>query len=321
VKTIYGIFILSRPINLALVVFTMYSLKTWLFDKALSYCDLPQIEASFFNFWLLAVILVLLTASGNIINDYFDVRVDKVNRPESVIIDKMVKRRVAIIVHFFLNGLAVGLAAWLAFRTGIILLLVIPVLLTVSVWFYSSTWKKHFLTGNLLVATMVSTVPLLTGILLYYPVLLFQPNTLLCVAGDSLAVEWSITAMLIYTVFAFHLTLIREIQKDLEDVPGDSSAGFKTLAIVLGEKKTKRLIAVLLCLALLVLLWFGMVYFRWQIETLTGLLVFVLLILAPLLISLYFTLVSKSISSYTKAQTFCKVAMGGALLFLYFVRP
>lgn len=304
-----------------MVILTMFSLKTWLVDKALSNCDIQQTTESAFDFWLLASILVLLTASGNIINDYFDVRVDRVNRPSRVIIDKMVKRRIAIIIHFFLNSLAVALASWLAYRSENFLLFAIPLLLSVAVWFYSSTLKKQFLSGNLLVAFMVSTVPLLTGILLIYPILRNNQDIFLCVAGDSFAIEWAITGMLIYTAFAFHLTFTREIQKDLEDVAGDSSAGFKTLAIVLGEKKTKRLLTFLLSVALVVLVLFGLFYFRQRQENLQAIVVFLTFILTPLSFSLYLTIASKSTGGYNKAQTFCKIAMVGALIFLYFVQP
>src|ERR1700722_8091093 len=60
-----------------------------------------------FYFYLLSLSSVLIAAAGYIINDYFDLNIDRVNKPERLVVDKLIKRRWAIIWHWALSGVGV----------------------------------------------------------------------------------------------------------------------------------------------------------------------------------------------------------------------
>ena len=85
---------------------------------------------------------------------------------------------------------------------------------------YSTFYKKRFLSGNILIAALSALSVLIVG--------LFEPEF-----------YKSIIYLLWYAVFAFEISLIREIIKDIEDKDGDEKAQSKSLPILYGIKKTK----------------------------------------------------------------------------------
>jgi 4-hydroxybenzoate polyprenyltransferase len=187
--------------------------------------------------WPFAVLLlatVCIAAAGYIINDYYDVKIDRINKPERIVVGKSLTRRKAMMVHLYLSSLGVVLGALLGVKIGLVLLGVALLL-----WGYSAQFKKRPFIGNftiaLLAAAMVLVVPLQ--------------------AGHPSKAAWA------YAVFAFLISLIREIIKDMEDVQGDASFRCRTLPIVLGLPKTKW---VLYFLAMLFLLFTATVMFYRQ---------------------------------------------------------
>src|SRR5690554_4332822 len=96
---------LIRPINLLIIAATMYSIGAYL-DAIYSPINEGEMIIQSFNFFLLVISTVMIAAAGNIINDYFDVRADRINRPEGTIIMTHIKRRWAIVYHWVLNFVA-----------------------------------------------------------------------------------------------------------------------------------------------------------------------------------------------------------------------
>ena len=165
---------LTRPLNLAIIVFTMVAMRYGVIDAYLrlgapAMAD-PALGStlthgfSTLHFWLLVLSTVSIAAGGNIINDYFDTRIDRVNRPHAVIVGRTVKRRVAIMGHWVLTGLGIVLGIFVAWRSHALHLAVIPVFAAGSLWLYSTRLKRSFLLGNGLVATLVALVPLSVGL-------------------------------------------------------------------------------------------------------------------------------------------------------------
>ena len=101
---------LIRPINMAIIVLTMYGVRYYI--QSVNYYQ--KIDDSGIDFFLLVFSTVLIAAAGNIINDYFDVKADRINRPEKLIITKHIKRRWAILVHWIFNGVAFTIALYLS---------------------------------------------------------------------------------------------------------------------------------------------------------------------------------------------------------------
>lgn len=197
-------------------------------------------------FFLLSLSTVMIAAAGYIINDYFDVRIDRVNKPERMVIDKGVKRRVAIGAHTVINILAVCIAFVVSWAVGEWKLVFIFIIAATGLWLYSTTFKRKFLSGNLAIALFTALVPFIVGL---YDLLCYEPfRSCISRYGDVLSL------ILQLSFFAFITTLLREIIKDIEDMEGDREYGCKTMPIVLGVKNTKWIViglslATMACLA------------------------------------------------------------------------
>lgn len=203
-----------------------------------------------FHLFLLVVSTVLIAAAGYIINDYFDVRIDNINRPEKMILEKSIPRRMAIMLHSLLNMIAL-LLAFIIIRNGDghYLWLLMQLACTVLLWFYSTHFKRQFMTGNLVVALLTSLT--IVTLLLYEPAMhffLYRPPFI--PTGTGKLLPNPVWVLFAYTCFAFVLTWMREIVKDMEDVKGDEAEGCTTMPIVWGLKKSVRFVQALGILAL-----------------------------------------------------------------------
>lgn len=223
--SIRGLFRISRPINLLMVGFAQ--LMTAYFLIGTTNSGLPVLQD--YKLYLIVISTLMITAAGYMINDYYDVKIDYVNRPGNVVVGKGIKRRMVIFLHTLLNFTAIGLG-YLVNPAVALINFVAAFLL----WLYSNHLKREPFIGNF-------TVALLTGISIYLIGFYFQKSELL---------------VLTYAIFAFFLNLIREIIKDIEDRQGDRKHGCRTLPIVLGFRKTKAVIfmiaAVFVCAILIV---------------------------------------------------------------------
>lgn len=189
------------------------------------------------KFALSTLVMVLLAAAGNIINDYFDLRTDRINKPQRIVIGKTVKRRVAMVAHHIINGLATLLGVYLAWDSGIWILALIPIFIGVSLWFYSLQFKKQAWIGNFVVALLIGIVPMWAGV--FELPLLAQAMVIMGQDGRLFA-ETTWLWLIGFSGFAFWLTLIREAQKDMQDIKGDQLSGYKTLPIIWGLGRTKQ---------------------------------------------------------------------------------
>lgn len=158
---------------------------------------------------------LLIAAAGYIINDYYDIKIDNVNKPSRVIIGRTLNRRVAIALHVFFSS--VGIAIGLLLNKTILATFIVSVFF---LWLYSNTLKRTPLIGNILVA-------LLTAMAIWLPSEWYGHNRKVVFA---------------FAVYAFFISLIRELIKDMEDIRGDARFGAKTLPVVWGIRKTKILV-------------------------------------------------------------------------------
>ncbi len=203
-------------------------------------------DISEFNFWLLVFSTVIIAAGGNIINDYFDVRADRVNRPSRVIIGKFIKRRWAIVSHWCFNSIAFCIALYLSWYYQSFVFILIHVVSITLLWWYSVSLKKKPFIGNFVVSLLTVLVIYLTQVFINLDgsfennILKFQNDSVFNI--PSLYIVW------IFMGMAFLQNFAREIIKDAEDVKGDLVIGAKTLAMILGNTKTIKLIGGLLVL-------------------------------------------------------------------------
>jgi 4-hydroxybenzoate polyprenyltransferase len=127
--------------------------------------------------------------------------------------------------------------------------------------------------------------------------------------------------MLAYALFAFLITLVREIQKDMEDVEGDKSGQYRTLPIVWGVSAARKISSCILLLTIIALIWLELYILEGQATWMHGL--FVLCLTLPLIVSLYYSAFGRGRKSFSRASFFTKMAFVGilpvSLLFMYLI--
>ncbi|MEO8762147.1 MAG: geranylgeranylglycerol-phosphate geranylgeranyltransferase [Bacteroidia bacterium] len=238
---------LIRFDNLIVIALTMLATRYGLMQPILSlqYPDL-ELQLDTIDFSLLILSTMLIAAAGYIINDYFDVKTDRINKPEKLYIDNGVKRRVAIFIHTIFNVLGFLIAIYVAYKAHAIYLCVIQFLSITALWFYSTHLKRQVLTGNILVSVLSALVVL--EVLLYEMPLL--ENKFLQSIQSFTFIYLSVFS---FALFAFLLSFVREIIKDIEDYKGDFETGCKTMPVVWGIKAAKAIAASLISNTVLLL--------------------------------------------------------------------
>jgi 4-hydroxybenzoate polyprenyltransferase len=207
-----------------------------------------------YSFFLLVTASLFIAAAGYIINDYFDINIDEINKPHKMVVDKIISRRWAIAWHFMLSGMGVLLTIFaLPFAQKWYLILA-NLLCVILLWLYSVQFKKSLLTGNIVISLLTAWTILF---IFFSKVNLqdaFQP-------GHQRLFRLAI----LYAGFAFVISLIREAIKDMEDMPGDQKYGCRTMPIAWGINATKVYIAVwlLVLMAVLLLLQVYILQFQW----------------------------------------------------------
>ena len=176
--------------------------------------------------WIAAGAATLLTAAANIVNDYFDLEVDRVNKPSRVLPSGLMGRPAAARFAVALVVIGLGLSAW----AGLAMALV-AVLMAVLLVVYSWKLKLTFLVGQLVIGGMSA----------------------MTVVYGGMAVG-SVLPTLLPAVGIFLLVFCREILKTVEDFEGDRLAGARTVAVVWGKTNALRSYAVVAVLASVVAL-------------------------------------------------------------------
>ena len=265
---------LIRIQNLLIVALTQYMMRWCLIHPILQHLTavqngelirIPSLDLQFseFNFFLLVLSTVFLTAAGYVINDYFDTKTDLLNHPGKVIVGKVIPRRVAMASHIMFNILGIGIGAYIAFLVKMPFLVFIYIIVTGLLWFYSTTYKRQFLVGNLIVSVLTALVPLMV-ILFEIPLLNRSYGQVLLDYSTNLNIVVAWVAG--FSFFAFITTLTREIIKDIEDFEGDNAYGRKTLPIVLGVTYSKWVVIGLNIATVAALIF---VYFRYLQDNIT----------------------------------------------------
>jgi 4-hydroxybenzoate polyprenyltransferase len=204
--------LITRFWNLLIIGVAQYFTAIFLIDQEKIY------DPKLFR---LSVSTMIIAAAGYIINDYYDVKIDLINKPDRVVIGKGMKRRYALFFHTVLSFIGIAIGMSLHWKIGLI-----NFCCAFLLWVYSNAWKRQPFVGNFAVA-------FLTGLSILVVNVLYPPMSI---------------AIVIYALFALFITLVREILKDLEDLKGDDTFGCRTLPIVWGIRSTKTFIYFLMIL-------------------------------------------------------------------------
>lgn len=196
------------------------------------------------NFCCLALSTLFIAAAGYIINDYFDNKIDAINKPEKVVLGKTIPRKQAILSHSVLNVIALILAATVAVQAHHFEWLLVQVLCTILLWYYSTKFKRQLITGNIVVALLTSLTVL--TLIIYEPKLhYFLKGRIFEETEDGVYLLNPAWLLVFYALFAFLLTWMREIVKDMEDIKGDADQGCVTLPVKYGLSAAARFTRIL----------------------------------------------------------------------------
>jgi 4-hydroxybenzoate polyprenyltransferase len=207
-----------------------------------------------FDFILLLLSVFFIAAGGNIINDYFDVKADRVNKPDRLIIDKYIKRRWAIILNWTFNGVGFLIAMYLSIKLDNWWIVSIAFLTINLLYFYSAVFKRKFLIGNIVVALLTSIVPIYVYLYLHFSTFDLTDSNIYRHTDSHFLL------ILTYAGFAFFFNLIREIIKDMADVKGDLLLKSQTLPIRFGFAKAKIVVSILFIITLIPIWFYSIMY-------------------------------------------------------------
>ncbi|MFZ6013574.1 MAG: geranylgeranylglycerol-phosphate geranylgeranyltransferase, partial [Bacteroidota bacterium] len=256
---------LTRPWNLFIIALAQYFTAVLLVDRSTIFD---------WKLFLMSASTVLIAAGGYIINDYYDIKIDLINKPERVVIGKNVTRRYAILLHSAFSILGVFLGLIVHWKIAMVNFASVFLL-----WWYSNDLKRQPFIGNVVVA-------LLTGVSIMIIDAIYKTGNILIV---------------IYACFAFFMTLIREIIKDIEDLKGDNTFGCRTLPIVWGTRKTKFVIYLILAAFCATVLTLNLIYVNLPLHY------FLVFLFIPLLLMLYRLIRADTKKDFSWLSGFCKI--------------
>lgn len=295
VRIFKNILRLMRLPNLIIIALSMVLVRYTIIKPILLMNEtIPSL--SWIVFALVVFSTVLLAAGGYVVNDILDVKIDLINKPDKVIVGRKIQLATCWNLYWSLTitGVICGvLAAWLNKTNS---LMSVAPLEAGLLWFYSSILKRYFLAGNIVVSFLCALA-------------IFKPLLFDLTALQEHVILYLVTG---YTAFAFGLTLIREIIKDMEDVKGDEAYDCKTMPLVIGVTASKIITAILLLGVMAVIGWFQ--YYQTLSDTFkqTDYLSFSyisLFVQLPSLILLIMLLKAKENTDFHRASTISKLVM------------
>jgi 4-hydroxybenzoate polyprenyltransferase len=306
---------LLRVGNLAFLAILLFVMEKWVATPLLQLAQFRE-QMPWWVLMLLIISTIFIAAGGYVINDYFDVKIDRINRPEDLVVTRIISRDGAMHIFQVLTilGIAMGLAVawWSRSWTMAMIYIVIPGLL----WFYSASYKRQLLVGNIVVAFVSALVPLLVAIA--------NADYLRHLYGEALAYTPIVGQLYVwlsgFSLFAFLMTFVREMVKDIEDIKGDREMECRTIPIVWGEMTTKIISSVILLITMALigyLLW-SVLPFPCEWSTLsTRYVLFGLLV--PILCAIVLLWAAKTPMEYRRTQLIIKFAMFMGIMYSFVI--
>lgn len=209
-------FLISRPLNL-FISFLSFAVACYI-SKGKGFEFFQE-----WPFWGTAITILVIGATGYWINDVYDFRIDRINKPNKTVVNAILSVKKVLTVYFATNiVILIFSALFLGFYLDKYPVTFINLLSIILLFFYASYLKRIGVPGNLTISFLISLVFILAAFL-------YELN---------MPLVWTIA-------FAFQITFIREITKDVEDIHGDLQYELKTLPITTGIRSTKQILAVL----------------------------------------------------------------------------
>ena len=260
------------------------------------------------HFLFLVLASMFIAAAGYIINDYFDINIDEINKPQKMVVDKVIHRRWAIAWHFIFSFTGIILTALAVPILEKWYLIVANIACIALLWFYSTNFKKSLLIGNIVISLLTAWSIL---------IIFFSKLS----AGDAFAPgnhsqPKFFRLAFLYAGFAFICSLIREAIKDIEDIKGDERYGSRSMPIAWGINASKVYIDVWMIVLIIILLTLQVyiLQFRWW-----GLVAYALvLIITPLFLIFRKLFKASSTEDYHTLSNWIKGVMFTGILSMIF---
>jgi 4-hydroxybenzoate polyprenyltransferase len=265
-----------------------------------------------FIFFLLVISTLLLAAAGYIINDLYDVESDRINKPSKIIVSEMISLRFAENLNIVLNAIAIGIGIYISFKIGIRSVSMAFMLVAGLLYFYSTSYKGYLIFGNIIVSFFTALVPLMV-LLFELPLLKVHYSSFV---GSTFNFNFLIAWFGYYSLFAFLISFLRELIKDMEDFEGDAAYGQRTLPVAFGIKTSKFITIFILLVTVLLTLYLLLKYLSDPISC-TYIFSFVI---SPLIYIGWVVWSASAKKSYSIASNICKVVMLSGIMYSLLVR-
>ena len=231
-----------------------------------------DITLNWFGFSLLVLSTLCIAAAGYVINDVYDLETDLVNRPEKVIVGKLVSEKTANNLFIALNIVGVLIGFYLSHLVGKSSFFALFVIISALLYVYASYLKQTLLIGNIVVSILVALSLIIVGIFELLPV----------ITSQNQATQLTMFKVLFdYALFAFIINLVREIVKDIQDIDGDHKVGMNTLPIVIGRERAKNVLLVLSFIPIFAVVFYLSTYLYKHV---IAVIYFLILVVAPLIL-------------------------------------
>lgn len=301
---------LIRVENLFIIAITQVCMKYFVFSPLNDFLNLtPSLFA------VLVTSTILIAAAGYIINDYFDVKTDKINRPDTVVIDVMIKRRWAMVLHIVLNLLGLGLGLYLAIKCHCIQLVTFQMSSILLLWFYSTHFKKQLIVGNIVVSLLSATIPVMPMVYDYFLTPEISPLQMMLFGNF---INLLIIIVLGYSGFAFLTSYAREVIKDMEDYKGDVQTGGKTMPIVWGMITSKVVVFFVLLITIGMLLLACIKFYKEQLHI--PIYYIIMLVIIPLIVLIILIIKANNSRDFKMASLLLKGIMLTGILFTLIIK-
>ena len=261
------------------------------------------------NLKLLIISSVFIASGGYIINDYFDLNIDQVNKPDKLVVEKIIHRRWTIIWHLLLSIIGIVFGFIVDKNSSVYLLGYANAICVMLLFFYSISLKRKLLVGNVLISLLTAWVILVVA---------WCENSHFTKVETLLSVNKILRETFLYAAFAFIISLVREVIKDMEDVDGDRRYGCKTMPISWGINATKVFVAVWLVVLITALFIVQLYALRlgWWISVLYCL----ILVIAPLIWIFKKLFSANKPSDFHRLSTVVKLVMFTGIISMIFFK-
>jgi 4-hydroxybenzoate polyprenyltransferase len=269
------------------------------------------LQFPWYDFIILVAATVFITAGGYVINDYFDIKTDLINKGK-VIVGTKIPRRQAMMWHNIFNIAGVSAGFYISWKAGNIWLGALFLVVSGLLYFYSASYKRQFLIGNIIVAILTAMVPLL--VVFYELPALYKYYTVNAITLPKLNFIFYWVGG--FAIFAFLTTLTREIIKDIEDFEGDVAYGRNTVPVVIGvlSAKVVSVSLIFITVALLYLTWYFYIN-----DTITLIYLSAAIVL-PLVYVIYKVVISRNRKQLHSASSIMKIIMLTGILYSVVVK-